>query len=85
MLSLLAKRMPEYVMASDKIMNSGICYTLVRAAHLVNGTNEEYYLSKEGEKIHSNSVCRSAIAKFVEDMIKDDRGLGENESLGITN
>jgi Putative NADH-flavin reductase len=85
MLNYYVSRFPEYVQAADTIANSGIAYTLVRAANLTDGGNMEYFLSKEGENIHSESVTRSAVAKFIVDMIKDENNLGENDSLGITN
>lgn len=85
MLNYYVNKYPEYVHAADTIMNSGITYTLVRAAHLRDGSNMSYYLQKEGEDIYIEVVDRCAVAKFIVDMILDSDGLGENESLGITN
>ncbi|MBQ4396017.1 MAG: SDR family oxidoreductase [Clostridia bacterium] len=84
MLDMLVKAQPEYVEAADLIMNSGLNYTLVRAAHLTDGNNEKYHLQNEGEKLHSNSVDRCAVARFIADMVLNEE-LGKNESLGITN
>jgi uncharacterized protein YbjT (DUF2867 family) len=85
MLDRLVTRFPEYVRAADAIAESGTAYTLVRAAHLTDGDNEIYHIQKEGEPLHSESVDRCAVARFITDMITDVNGLGENESLGITN
>jgi Putative NADH-flavin reductase len=85
MLDTMLEKFPDYAKAADTITVSGINYTLVRASHLVNGANLEYYLTKEGETIRNEAVTRRAVAKFIVDMIVDDNGLGENESLGITN
>ncbi len=85
MLNYYVNKYPEYVQAADAIMNSGITFTLVRAAHLTDGNNMIYYLQKEGEDIHGETVDRCAVARFIVDIIIDTNGLGENESLGITN
>ncbi|MBU3201078.1 NAD(P)H-binding protein [Clostridium estertheticum] len=84
-LDMLLNKFPDYAKAADTIADSGIDYTLVRASNLVDGDNIEYYLTKEGETIREESVTRHAVAKFIVDMIVDDNGFGENESLGITN
>jgi uncharacterized protein YbjT (DUF2867 family) len=85
MLDRLVMQFPEYVQAADVIAGSETAYTLVRAAHLTDGHNENYHIQKEGEAIHSESIDRCAVAKFIADMITDNNGLGENDSLGITN
>lgn len=85
MLNYYVNKFPEYIQAADTIANSGIPYTLVRAANLTNGNNLTYYIQKEGEEIHSESVDRRAVAQFIVDMIKDTNNLGLNESLGVTN
>ena len=85
MLNYYVSRFPEYVQAADTIANSGVTYTLVRAANLTDGSNMKYYLQKEGENIHDEAVDRCAVAKFIVDMVKDKNGLGENDSLGVTN
>jgi uncharacterized protein YbjT (DUF2867 family) len=85
MLNYYVSKFPEYVQAADAIANSGVTYTLVRAANLANGNNMKYYLQKESESIHSESVDRCAVAKFIVDMVRDKNGLGKNDSLGITN
>lgn len=85
MLDTLVKKFPDYVKAADTIADSGVTYTLVRAANLEDGDNMEYHLSKEGEEIRKQSVTKCAVAKFIVDMIADENGLGENDSLGITN
>lgn len=85
MLDKLIKQFPDYVKAADTIANSGKSYTLVRAANLVDGDNINYNLTKEGEMILDESVTRRAVARFIADMILDENGLGENESLGVTN
>lgn len=84
-LDSLLSQYPEYAQAADIISNSGVAYTLVRAANLVDGDNMEYNLTNEGEEIRSNSVTRNAVAKFIADMVIDNSGLGINKSLGITN
>lgn len=84
-LDSLLSQYPEYAQAADTISNSGVAYTLVRAANLVDGDNMEYNLTNEGEEIRSNSVTRNAVAKFIADMVIDNSGLGINKSLGITN
>ena len=75
--------MPEYVQAADAIAESGTPYTLIRAAHLTDGNNEQYYIQHEGEKLHANSVDRIAVAHLIYDLIVNEEGI--NESLGITN
>lgn len=85
MLDQLVIQFPEYVRAAESIVKSGTIYTLVRAAHLTDGHDENYYIQKEGEPLHSESVDRCAVAKFIADMITDVNGLGENESFGVTN
>lgn len=79
----LCKEMPEYVQAADMIAASGTSYTLIRAAHLTDGTNVKYYVQHEGEALHANSVDRIAVAHFIADLIANHHGI--NESLGVTN
>lgn len=83
MLNELCKEMPEYVQAADMIAASGISYTLIRAAHLTDGTNVRYYVQNEGEALHTNSVDRISVAHFIADLIANHHGI--NESLGVTN
>lgn len=85
MLDSYVSRFPEYVKAADVIADSGVPYTLVRAAHLVDGDNIEYHLTKEGEGIRNEIVTKCAVAKFIVDMIVDDNEFGKNDSIGITN
>lgn len=79
----LCRQMPEYVQAADAIAASGTPYTLIRAAHLTDGNNEQYYIQHEGEELHANSVDRIAVAHLIYDLIVNEEGI--NESLGITN
>lgn len=83
MLSMLAKRMPEYIVAADSIVESGIPYTLIRAPGITDGNGTEYTVSKEGEKPGKSTASKKAIAHFIADMITDENGLGHNDSLGI--
>lgn len=83
MLDMLVKKMPEYVQAADMIAESGTPCTLIRAAHLTDGKNGKYFVQHEGEKLHSNSVDRIAVANFIADLIEKNEGI--NESLGVTN
>lgn len=83
LLDELCKKMPEYVQAADRIADSGTPYTLIRAAHLTNGTNDEYFVQEEGQPLHANSVDRIAVARFMADLVKNDCGI--NKSLGVTN
>lgn len=85
MLDSYVSRFPEYVKAADTIVDSGVPYTLVRAAHLVDGDEMEYHLTKEGEEIRNEVVTKCAVAKFIYDMIVDCNELGKNDSIGITN
>ena len=84
MLSQLAKKMPEYIQAADTIAASAAITTLLRCPGIRDGENEDYALTKEGEKPTCWVVDRAAIAQCMSDMIKDE-ALGANESLGITN
>lgn len=84
MLDMLVRSQPEYVQAADLIAESGVPYTLIRAAHLTDGKNEKYYIQHEGDRLHSNSVDRCAVARFITDMVENEK-LGFNESLGVTN
>lgn len=79
----LCRQMPEYVQAADEIAESGTPYTLIRAAHLTDGNNEQYYIQHEGEELHANSVDRIAVAHLIYDLIVNEEGI--NDSLGITN
>ena len=79
----LCRQMPEYVQAADAIAESRTPYTLIRAAHLTDGNNEQYYIQHEGEKLHANSVDRIAVAHLIYDLIVNEEGI--NDSLGITN
>lgn len=79
----LCRQMPEYVQAADAIAESGTPYTLIRAAHLTDGNNEQYYIQHEGEELHANSVDRIAVAHLIYDLIVNEKGI--NDSLGITN
>ncbi|MDD2341318.1 MAG: SDR family oxidoreductase [Tolumonas sp.] len=83
LLNFLVRKYPEYVMAADAIADSGVAYTLVRAAHLLDGETTSYHLTNEGEKIRKNSVTRSAVAKAIVDMVSSE--FEGNYSLGITN
>lgn len=84
-LGILAKTRPEYVQAADLISSCGITYTLLRGPGLKDGNNSNYYLTDETQQPRKNNVDRVAIAKCVLDMIRSQSGLGENQSLGITN
>lgn len=79
----LCRQMPEYVQAADAIAESGTPYTLIRAAHLTDGNNEQYYIQHEGEELHANSVDRIAVAHLIYDLIVNEEGI--NDSLGVTN
>lgn len=84
MLDMLVKSQPEYVQAADLIADSGVPYTLIRAAHLTDGSNEKYYIQHEGEPLHGNTVDRCAVARLITDMVENE-DFGVNESLGATN
>lgn len=84
-LAILAKTRPEYVQAADLISSCGITYTLLRGPGLKDRNNSNYYLTDETQQPRKNNVDRVAIAKCVLDMILSQSGLGENQSLGITN
>lgn len=83
MLDELCRQMPEYVQAADRIAESGIAYTLIRAAHLTDGDNSQYYIQQEGESLHANNVDRIAVAHLIHDLIINEDGI--NKSLGVTN
>lgn len=83
LLDRLSRQMPEYVQAADTIAGSGTDYTLIRAAHLTDGSNAEYYVQHEGEKLHANNVDRIAMARFIADLVAKEEGI--NQSLGVTN
>lgn len=76
--------MPEYPLAADTIAKSSAITTLLRCPIILDGDNEVYYLTKEGEQPKDVNVERAAIAKCIADMIADEK-LGANESLAITN
>ncbi len=84
MLSMLAKKRPDYIEAADKIAASDAITTLLRCPGIKDGDNETYFLTKEGEQPAGWNVDRAAIAKCMADMI-EDATLGVNGSLGITN
>ena len=84
-LEYYVNKFPEYIEAADTISECGVTYTLVRAGNVIDGDNEIYYISKEGEEVQSGDVTKAAVAKFIADMIQDKNGLGENDSLGVTN
>jgi uncharacterized protein YbjT (DUF2867 family) len=84
MLDKLVEQMQSYVVAADTIAESGVPYTLVRAAHLTDGDNDKYYLQNEGEELHSNAVDRIAVAKFIASIILGKTAM-KNTSVGITN
>lgn len=83
LLDELCRQMPEYVEAADTIANAGNPCTLIRAAHLTDGSNAAYYVQHEGEPLHANSVDRIAVASLIHDLIcgKADAA----ESIGVTN
>lgn len=76
--------MPEYPVAADTIAQCNAVTTLLRCPLIVDGDNEVYHLTKEGEQPKDANVERAAIAKCMADMIFDEK-LGANESLAITN
>ncbi len=79
----LCRQMPEYVDAADIIADSGNPYTLIRAAHLTDGSNSKYYIQHEGEELHSNSVDRIAVARLIADLINGTVDM--ITSIGVTN
>ena len=85
LLEYYVNRFPEYIQAADTIAASGIPYTLVRAANLKNGDNMIYYIQKEGEPVHSETVDRCAVAKYIADRIIKNEDLNNSISIGITN
>lgn len=84
-LQYYVNRYPEYIEAAETIANMGIPYTLVRAANLMNGKNMKYYVQYEGEPIHSETVDRCAVAKFIVDCIEEKNEWYRCSSCGITN
>lgn len=82
--NILGRFMPNYVKAADAIVDCGIAYTLIRAPGITDGSGTEYHLTQEGEKPRKRTASKKAIAELIADMITDGNGLGENESLGIT-
>lgn len=84
MLGLLAKQRPEYIQAADLIVASPAVTTLLRCPGIVNGDNEVYYLTPEGEQPRNKNIDRAGIAKCMMDLIADET-LGVNDSLAITN
>lgn len=84
-LEYYVNRFPEYIEAADTIAASGIPYTLVRAANLMNGTNQTYYVQHEGEPVHAETVDRCAVAKYIVDHMITDADTSVNISVGITN
>ncbi len=84
MLSILAKKMPEYIQAADLIAGSKAVTTLLRCPGIKDGKNTKYFLTKEGEQPAHKDIERAGIAQCMFDMIQDEK-LGANESLGITN
>lgn len=84
-LEYYVKRFPEYIQAADVISSSGVPNTLVRAANLMNGSNMTYYAQNEGEPVHSETVDRCAVAKYIVDSITGADDLSKNVSVGITN
>ena len=56
----------------------------MRCPGIQDGTNENYNLTKEGEQPLNRNVDRSAIAKFMADVVCDET-IGANDSLAITN
>lgn len=84
MLAMLAKQMPEYIMAADTIAASSAVTTLLRCPGIMDGDNTTYFLTKEGEQPKEHDIDRTGIAQCMADMVRDET-LGVNESLGITN
>ncbi len=84
MLNMLAKKRPDYIEAADIIAGSSATTTLLRCPGIMDGDNETYFLTKEGEQPKHDNIDRAGIAKCMADMIEDET-LGANESLGITN
>lgn len=85
-LRMLAKSRPEYIQAADTIFASSADVTLLRCGGIRDGENEDYHLTREGEKPRGKGmpVDRAAIAQCMADMLKNE-SFGVNESLGITN
>jgi len=84
MLSMLAKKMPEYIQAADTIAASKAVTTLLRCPGIKDGNNTKYFLTKEGEQPAHKDIERAGIAQCMYDLIQNEE-IGANESLGITN
>ncbi len=84
MLSMLAKKMPEYIQAADTIAASTAVTTLLRCPGIIDGNNTKYFLTKEGEQPAHKDIERAGIAQCMYDLIQNEE-IGANESLGITN
>ena len=84
MLSIYAKKRPEYIEAADVIAASSAVTTLLRCPGIQDGDNEIYELTKEGVQPANRNVDRAAIAQCMADLIADE-SMGVNDSLGITN
>lgn len=77
---------PEYIQAANCIMHSGIHYTLLRTADLVETTSHiPYCLHFDGEEARSQYVSISNVAQFIVKMIIDENQTYVNKSIGITN
>lgn len=84
MLSMYAKKRPEYIKAADLIADSNAITTLLRCPGIVDGDNEVYNLTDESKQPLHRDVDRSVIAQFMADVVRDET-IGANDSLGITN
>lgn len=79
-----AMQRPEYIQAADLIASSDASTTLLRCPLILDGDDDEYFLTEEGEQPAERPVSRTAIAKCLSDIVMDET-LGAGLSLAITN
>ena len=66
------------------VENSDLNYTNMRVTWLYNQDgNVEYEVTKQDEPLKSAQITRQAVAKFVCDLIQNDRPEYQHQSIGL--
>lgn len=84
MLSMYAKKRPEYIEAADLIAACPVSTTLLRCPGIKDAESTAYELTPESIQPKNLPADRAAIAQCMADSVADET-LGANNSLGITN
>ena len=81
---MIGPSITKHAKTAKIVENSDLNYTNMRVTWLYNQDgNVEYEVTKQGEPLKSAQITRQAVAKFVCDLIQNDRPEYQHQSIGL--